>query len=454
MVLPRAGYMELEPAAIWGAVQSSCAALLEEIKSKCHINGISFSWFADDMLLLDGDNRPLTNILLYFDARAADTYRYFLKKGPEEICKKAVRGYSVNCEPMKALWFKQNEPALFQSARHMFDAQQFILSNLGLEAVNDDSLSYFKCVEDVGKRVWAKDILDLYELPHYLCAERIVSCCENLGSISKIGEVELPEPVPVFPGAHDELCAVLGLGVIPDNGPIISDMMGTSNTINFLVDYTGREDATGGCAMQIRTDFATYNSYGRGFPVLGGSLEWFARTFCANEPKSGLFDRLFAKSVFDASGNVLMVPWFGKHKVGLKGVTTATTPEQIFTALIEGLCYECSYSMAYNDELMMKQRGEHIRLVRAGGGGSQSDQWLQLRASLYNLPVQRTATSQAGAVGAGMIAATGLGIYKDFKEASAKMVTLGETFEPDAAQREKYMSREPEFKEFHDYILH
>ena len=451
-VIPQEGYMELNPEDIWNAAQDACEALISEIRDSCHIHAISFSWFADDMLLVDEGKNPLTNIMLFFDSRAKETFEYFLKKNPAEICKKAGRGYSVNCEPMKVLWTKQNLPRTFEKAAYMFDNQQYIFSRLGLDPVNDDSMALFKCVEDVRNRVWAKDILDLYEIPETMCSGKIVSCCDIVGRTDHFGRVELPCEIPVFAGAHDELCGILGLGVLPGNGPIISDMMGTSNTINFLADVTGQEASCEG-NMPIRTAFATYDNYGRGFPILGGALEWYARTYCRGMQAEGLFSRLFEAVEFDGKSNLLMVPWFGKHKVGIRGITSATTPDDFFRALIEGLCYECSYSMQYNDDLMLKVRGEHIGLVRVGGGGSQSDKWLQLRASMYGIPVQKTITPQACSVGAAVIAACGLGMYTDFEAASKHMVSLGKVFEPDPVQREAYMRKEPTFKAFHDMIM-
>ncbi len=453
-VFPRPEYMEIKPEMLWGALQSSLQTLLSKHDS-LFVHCISFSWFSDNLVLCDENYEPTTNIILYFDLRAKDTYEYFLKKNPEQICKKlAIRPVSPNNEPMKVLWHKQNQPKTFARSKYMFDNQQFVFSRLHVEPVNDDSMSLFKQVEDVPNRRWSEELLDLYEIPREMCKERIVGCTTVIGTVSSVGDVKLPNPnVPVIAGAHDELCGAMGVGVLPENGPYIADMMGTSDTIIFLTDYSNRTDFPATGTLPIRTEHGTYNSSGRGFPLLGGSLEWYVKQYHANESRTGLFERLFREAKFDGSNNVLMVPWFGKQKVGIRGITAGTTPAHIFCALVEGLTYECSYSMQHNDELMVAARGEHISLVRAAGGGSQSDEWLQLRASIFGIPVQRTETPNSCSVGAAILAATSMGIYPSFNEASKSMVRLGKTFEPDPVQRSIYMEKEPKFKEFHNYIM-
>ncbi|MDR1765889.1 MAG: hypothetical protein LBR77_07365 [Lachnospiraceae bacterium] len=457
LLFPQAGYIEIDPDTLWDALVSSFAQVHKETEGVCEFIGICFSWFSNCLILADKDMKPLTNILQFEDARAAgDTFEYFKKKDPNGYCKEhnlppismflAPRG-----EALKTLWFKQNRPDIFEKARYMFDNQQFVLSRLGVEPAQDDSLSYQKLVEDVRKREWSADLLDLYEIPHDLCKERIVGCTEIVGEVDHIGEVKFPKKIPVIIGAHDEICGTFGTGCLPEKKGSIANIMGTSDTMCFFSDYTNREEFPSSGYLPVRTPFGRYNVYGHGYTMTGAALEWYAKQYFPGEGR-GVFGRLFGEARFDAKGSVQFVPGFNRNKVGMRGITLKTTPMDIITALAEGITYECHYSMQRNDGMMFDECGVHIDRIVVSGGGSQSDSFLQLRADIMGLPIQRTDSPHACSIGVAVIAATSLGVYGSFGQAADAIVRLGVTFEPNGQLHDAYMAKEPAYKEFRDVI--
>jgi len=455
LLKPKENYLEIDPNVLFGCVERSVAEVVKNTEDSCRYLGISFSWFNDCLLLADENRKPLTNIIQNDDLRAAgDILEYFVSKNPQEYCK--ARGLppvsmflAPRSEPLKALWFKRNEPEIWAKTRYYFDNQQILFSMLGLEPVNDDSMSFVKRVENVRERRWSKELLDLYEIPEEWCRERIVDATEQFGTLDRIGGVELPYSVPVIPGAHDEICAMLGMGVLPDNPGVISDMMGTSDCVTFMADYTNRDFPETG-VLDLRTPFGCYNVYGHGLTVTGGSFNWLIQKFYGGD-----FNRLgslFENARFDGSGNLLFVPLFSRGATCVKNLSLSTGADDIFRALAEGLVYELSYNMKENDETMLRETGHRIEKIVCSGGQSRADSFLQLRASVFGLPVQRCATTEAGAVGAAMLAAVSLGVYGSFGEAAAKMVRLGKTFEPDPAQREAYLKKESAYRALHDTV--
>lgn len=449
-------HFEIDPHTLWGSVQTAFGRLFQKTKDDCRYLGISFSWFADCIVLMDENLKPLTNIVQYADSRAAGaTMEYFMQKDPLARCKeKGLPPISMflapRSVPLKLMWFRQNQPEVYARARYVFDNQQFILSCLGLEPACDDSLAAAKRLEDVRKREWSRDLMEIYEFPPELCKERIVSCTEVVGTVDHIGEIKLPEAVPVIIGAHDEICGMLGVGALPDQPGTIANMMGTSDTVTYFADYSdGRFPETG--ILPVRTKFGTYNVGGHGLTMTGAAFAWFTEQFFPNEGVNAL-TRLFQEAKFDASNPLLMVPMFGRSKVGMRDLSLGTTPLHIFTALAEGIAYELAYNLADNDQQMFKETGSHINRVIASGGASRSDAFLQLRASVFGLPIQRSATTQACCMGAALMAATSLGVYSGFREAADHMIHLGEVFMPDERQRDAYLAKEPQYRAFHDVI--
>jgi xylulokinase len=73
------------------------------------------------------------------------------------------------------------------------------------------------------------------------------------------------------------------------------------------------------------------------------------------------------------------------------------------------------------------------------GGGSRSALWRQMIADVTGKPVRRSRTSEATALGAGILAAAGVGLFPGAREAAANMTGLEVGVElPDPARHETY----------------
>ena len=79
------------------------------------------------------------------------------------------------------------------------------------------------------------------------------------------------------------------------------------------------------------------------------------------------------------------------------------------------------------------------RLLAAAGGGSRSLLWRQIIADVTGIPVSRSETVEAAALGAGILAAAGAGLFPDAASAALAMTPpLIEPLAPDAAAAERY----------------
>jgi sugar (pentulose or hexulose) kinase len=65
------------------------------------------------------------------------------------------------------------------------------------------------------------------------------------------------------------------------------------------------------------------------------------------------------------------------------------------------------------------------------GGGSRSDLMMQIVADVFDRPTRRTTVNDAAGLGAAICAAVGHGIYPDWDQGTAALVTGGEEFAPD-----------------------
>ena len=77
-----------------------------------------------------------------------------------------------------------------------------------------------------------------------------------------------------------------------------------------------------------------------------------------------------------------------------------------------------------------RRSGIPITELRVAGGGSQSDQAMQITADVFGLPASRPHLYEASGLGAAIDAAVGLKLHPDFDAAIKEMTRLGDTFEP------------------------
>ena len=137
----------------------------------------------------------------------------------------------------------------------------------------------------------------------------------------------------------------------------------------------------------------------------------------------------------------------------LVGATLATTPEEIYRALIEATAYGTRVIIE-----TFETHGVPIReIVACGGLAEKSPLTLQIYADVTGRPFKLAASDQASALGSAMFGAVaagaGTGGHATIEDASAAMARLKDrVYEPIAANREVYDVLYREYLRLHDYF--
>jgi xylulokinase len=100
----------------------------------------------------------------------------------------------------------------------------------------------------------------------------------------------------------------------------------------------------------------------------------------------------------------------------------------IYRSILEGI----ALTMANNTAAMEQALGRRLSPVIVSGGGSRSDLMMQIVADVFDRPARRTTVNDAAGLGAAICAAVGHGLYPDWDQATAAMVSLSGEFVPDA----------------------
>ena len=422
---PQSGWAELDPDEIWGAAQSAVSGALEAGGSAPA--GIVFSSMGDSLVPLDEAYRPLGNMIVAYDTRAIEEARALPGILGQDLLREVTSGNSV---PMfvcnKIAWLRNHEPEAFRKARHFFSILQYLFHKLGLPEVIDYSLASRQTLFHTGKRAWCSELMNLLEIREDMLGGGVVESAHIAGTLTHFGSVALPGPTSVVVGAHDSECGLLGLGIDPGGGAVFGNIAGTYDHVGLFARRPAYGGAETGCGT-LKDNFIV----GRG-SASGAYLEWIKRTIGARDAS---YDQLFEECAFDGRNTVAFIPNTDAGHGRLLGLNPAIPVERIFTAVVEGISYE----FLNNLQRLAAGAGEP-RALRAGGGGARSRAWLQLRADLTGVKVERVANPEVSTMGAAAIAGVALQRYAGYPEAFSSLVRVEDAFWPDPENASRYQA--------------
>jgi sugar (pentulose or hexulose) kinase len=254
----------------------------------------------------------------------------------------------------------------------------------------------------------------------------------------------IPVGLPVYATANDKAVEALGSGLAEDGTVLLS--LGTYIAA-MTIGSSSRSAADSYWAnFAARPGKYLYESTGirRGMWM----VSWY-RTILqgshGEEPTAGvarLEDALNeeASQLAPGSNGLLTLPdWLAPgHATWRRGALLGFDGSQgrahIYRSILEGI----ALTMANNTAAMEQALGRRLSPVLVSGGGSRSDLMMQIVADVFDRPARRPAVTDAAGLGAAICAAVGHGIYPDWDQATAAMVSVGGQFAPQAPAARAY----------------
>nr|HPK00393.1 FGGY-family carbohydrate kinase [Candidatus Hydrogenedentota bacterium] len=443
---PRPGYAELDAHAVWREIKD-CIAQVSAASAREPITALSVSSLGEAVVPVSRDRDILGPSLLNFDERGAE----FLEDLGRRLDDQQL--YRINGNTLgnhygltKLLWMKRHCPDIWENAHKFLLWGSFVSCMLGAEPVVDYSLANRTLLFDVEAREWSGELLawaglDPAKLPAIAPSGTVI------GNVSQglAEELGLPVNTAIVTGGHDQCCNAAGAGVVKPGDAFLG--MGT-----FLCAapvFESRRDPEIMLPHGLNTEhhvvpdrFLTFL-----YNQAGCLLKWFRDTFAAAEHRAAqeagvdVYPQLLAEMP-DAPANVTVLPHFtttgppefvADSSGVMAGLRLETRRGEILRGILEG-------SVFYLRECLERARTAGIEVTRmcAVGGGSQSDAWLQLTADILKTPLVRPKQTEAGALGAAMLAAAGTQAFASLEEAVAAMSAPERDFEPRPAMSSQY----------------
>lgn len=441
---PQQGWAEQDPGIYWKCLAEACRGLWSRGKvSPGSMASLAITSQRSTLINLDSAGLPLRPAIVWLDQRRAH------KLPPVGFFWQTLfrlAGLTGTLQYLQseaeANWLMENQPDIWDKTAHYLFLSGYLTYMLTGRFVDSAGCQVGYVPFDYRNQTWAPlsnwkwkaiplrpEILPELVAPGQLMGTVTPEAARHTG---------LPEGLPVIAGASDKACEVLGSGCLEPNQACIG--YGTTATINvnsrrYIEPIRLIPPYPSACPGNYNLEVQIY----RGFWMVTWFKEEFAwqeRALAVKEgvPPEELLDRLVSDVPPGSMGLVLQPFWSpGLRHPGVEargaviGFKGSHTRAHLYRAILEGL----AYAMREGRERIEKRTGENVKELYICGGGSKSDQMVQITANVFGLPATRPKTFEASGLGASILAAVGSGLHPDIKTAVREMAGAGRTFIPE-----------------------
>ena len=401
---PHDGWSEQNPADWITGVENTFIELKENHASGLSsVRGIGLSGHMHGATLIDASDKVLRPCILWNDTRSHAEAEALDTEQSRSLCGNILfPGFTAP----KLAWVAKHEPELFAKVKKILLPKDYLRLWLTGEYVSELSDAAGTGWLDVAKRSWSDDLLRACNIDSSYMPS-LVEGSHTSGHLKaalakKFG---LSGGVVVAGGAGDNAAAACGMGVVTPGSAFVS--LGTSGVL-FACNESYRPNADSAVHTFCHAIPDTWHQMGVMLAATD-SLNWLAT----------VTGRSVAELTASLEGgsyqptDLLFLPYLGGERTPhndadargvFVGLSHNTDTDTLCNAVMQGVCF------AFRDSFnALASSGTQLSDAYAVGGGSRSDYWIGMMATVLGIPLHKTIDGDFGAgLGAarlGMIAA-------------------------------------------------
>ncbi len=432
---PATGYGEQDPLQWWTA---TCAAVRSAMKaiSGDSVVAMCIAHQRESFACLDAAGDAIRPAMLWLDSRATAEVE---SAGTLRVHQ--VTGKPPNPTPAfyKLLWLRKHEPESMQKTAHVVDVHGYLVNKMTdrwrTSIASADPLGLVNLVTgDYDDELISQAGLTRDQL------SELVPAGDVIGELTAVAAVALGLPVglTVIAGAGDGQTAALGADISQPGRAYLN--LGTGLVAGCFSATYKADQAYRALTGLIRGTFSFEIFIGAGTYM----INWFVDTFVGQRGSDtndvGTIELRLereAESVSPGSQGLFVVPywngaltpyWDHNARGVMLGFSGVHDRAHIYRAILEGLAFELRLCLERVDASL----ADPISSLVAMGGGAQSALWCQILSDVLGRPIVVSEQQESTSLGAGMLAAAGVGLYPDIGAASKAMSAFGTTYFPDA----------------------
>ncbi|MBL0372174.1 carbohydrate kinase [Rhizobium sp. KVB221] len=450
--MPKPGHVERGLGELWANAQTVIRACIEKSGIAAdEIAAIGCAGHGNGLYALDKAGEPLIAIQS-LDTRASQLADELEAAGVGDIAYPICQQRPWPSQtPTLLAWLKRHDPEQFARIGTVLLCKDFITNRLTGERISEVSDMIGCGLLNVVERRYDQRLMEAYGLGDCMdLLPRLVESDEIAGRVTQTAAAltGLAAGTPVVGGLFDVIASAVGSGVTRTGAASI--IAGTWS-INQVI--TDRPELEAPIFMSSSFDRTRYMAM-ENSATSAANLEWMVREFFADcEEGVSPFDLCceLAASVEPQLAAPFYHPFLygaqtdGNARAGFHGVAGWHTKAHLMRAVLEGVVFGHRWHIE-------KLRAAGVRFDEAvlSGGGSRSKVWPQIFTDVLGVPVSIARSKETGALGAAIAAGTGVGLFRDFAEGAASMVTVERHYTPNPALADLYEQRYRIYRDISD----
>lgn len=449
---PQPHQAEQDPTDWWTAIIHATRAALPAERA-ARVAAIALSGQMHGTVLLDRQGTLLAPAIIWPDQRSqAEVQTITHQVGAKALIDLTGSPVATGFQAATLAWLRVHRPDLWGRIGHILPPKDYIRRRLTDNYATDPSDAAGTLLLDARRRAWASSLLELLEInPAWLPS--IQPSASLAGELTRAAAdaLGLRPGIPVMVGAADTPCSALGAGVLTSDTLLITLSTGGQLLLpveQVAVDPRGRIH-TFCSALEPGPNRAGWYQMGA-LLAAGLALRWLRdQVFGLDAPDAYARMTTWAADAPPGAQGLLFLPYLVGDRTphmdpqtrgAFLGLTLQHGRAALVRAVLEGV------SMAAYDAFCVPAElgASPGRIVLAGGGAS-SPLWRQMIADIFGAPVQPLAAGEQSALGAALLAGSGLGLF-DLAAQAQTWAAYAPTVDPDPAAHAFYQSRLPLFR--------
>lgn len=444
---PHAAWVEQDADEIYQKViRVTKLAIMETKHLDIHIRALSFSSVLHSLIPVATDGSALSNMLIWADCRS-QKYSEMLKLRSDALAIYQRTGCPIHpmCPLSKILWFKNEQPDIFNKTYKFISIKEYILYRLLGKYIVDKSIASGTGLYNIHECRWDKNLLDLIGINESQLSTVMPTTHKETGILPYMAEeLNISSDTPIILGAGDGVLSNLGAGAVMPGE--FTAMIGTSGAVRAIVDKP---------IVDAKARTWCYNLTDNHW-VIGGALNnggivfrWIKDLLGHSEQEvakllqTDVYDLLstYAKKVPVGSNGLIVLPflagerapnWNANSRGVFFGLNLSHSKEHIIRAVLEGVIYRM-YSV-FN---ILEEVSGHCSQIYVSGSFTRSNVWVQIMADVFNRSINVPGEPEGAAFGAAVLGFIALGIYKDINDVK-NLANIQKKYQPISANNAVY----------------
>ena len=460
---PHPEWVEQDPAELWRVVAATTRQVIEQAGiDPGQILGVGVSAQMWNTLPVNEKGEALTPLLSWLDLRSV---KQADRVGKGELAS-LIYQHTGNIPTAKdsipkILWLKEEMPEIWQKTAYLLDCKEYILFKLtGKIAIDWVGASVYFLFNPYTKQ-WSQEVCQALDIP----IEKLppaFPCTEIIGEITPQAAMEtgLKEGTPVVICAGDVAVAQAGAGANQEGK--VHLCIGTATWIGISTSHFRNDPEKPFWGLNhIAPD--KYIIAGE-METGGGALMWFRDALCeaekeqANSAGTSSYAVLgaLAESTPAGADKLIFLPWLSGERAPVLdhyargafiGMSLSHTKGHMVRAVMEGVAYHLRWICE-----AMEKVGFNIESFNSIGGGCNSPFWLQIISDVTGRKLKVVKNHlEAGAAGAALAVAVGMGVYANMDEVD-QFVEISREVQPDDTHWKRYDALYQEYRQLYQAL--